>query len=86
VSGKINNRSARITQVFSKNFAYNLRMMNLTDRAKNHFLNFFSNIFSDKQENGVIQFCKAEYGKEWEHAYICWLEDGQFPNYIRKTL
>jgi hypothetical protein len=61
-------------------------MYQLTESAKNHFLNFFSSFFSEKQESGVVQFCKAEYGNDWEHAYICYLEDGRFPQTVRKTL
>lgn len=60
-------------------------MMNLTDSAKNHFLNFFKKS-ERKSSDGIEQFCKAEYGKDWKFALNTYLKDGIFPNSIRQTL
>ena len=57
--------------------------MNLTNSAKNHFLNFFNGFFEQK-EDGIENYCRAEYGKDWEYAYNCYKNDGKFPNYMRK--
>jgi hypothetical protein len=58
-------------------------MFNLTNKAKNHFLNFFK---SDDKDKSIKDFCQAEYKKDWYAAYRCYKEEGQFPNFIRRTL
>ena len=59
-------------------------MMNLTNRAKEHFLNFFK---SKKSDDEVIkEFCRNEYKKDWYAAYMTFKEEGQFPRFYRRTL
>jgi hypothetical protein len=58
-------------------------MFNLTQRAMNHFLNFFTK--EDKEET-IKEFCQAEYKKDWYAAYMTYKEEGTFPNFIRRTL
>jgi len=31
-------------------------------------------------DSGIKSFCKAEYGKEWYHAYLSYKQDGKFPS------
>tara|TARA_R100001198_G_scaffold92339_1_gene71476 strand:- start:369 stop:524 length:156 start_codon:yes stop_codon:yes gene_type:complete len=49
-----------------------------------HFLNFFKS--EDKKEEELIDFLKAEYKKDWKAAYAWYLEEGDLPNYTRRTL
>ena len=59
-------------------------MYNLTNRAKQHFLNFFKSE-EDKDEE-FKDFLKAEYKKDWKAAYAWYLEEGTLPNFVRRTL
>jgi len=59
-------------------------MFNLTNRAMNHFLNFFKS--DDDREEELKDFLKAEYKKDWKAAYAWYLEEGTLPNYVRRTL
>ena len=59
-------------------------MFNLTQRAKNHFLNLFKS--DDQKEEEFKDFLKAEYKKDWKAAYAWYLEEGDLPNYTRRTL
>ena len=59
-------------------------MYNLTNRAEEHFLNFFKSDH-DKEEE-FKDFLKAEYKKDWKAAYAWYLEEGDLPNYTRRTL
>jgi len=59
-------------------------MYNLTNKAKEHFLNFFKSDH-DKEEE-LIDFLKAEYKKDWKAAYAWYLEEGTLPNYVRRSL
>lgn len=58
-------------------------MMNLTNRAKNHFLNFFT---KRNDEDVIKEFCKAEYKNDWYAAYLSFKEEGKFPNFKRRTV
>jgi hypothetical protein len=58
-------------------------MFNLTNKAKDHFLNFFK---SDDKDQSIKDFCQAEYKKDWYAAYMTYKNEGQFPNFIRRTL
>ena len=49
-------------------------MFNLTNRAMNHFLNFFKS--DDDREEELKDFLKAEYKKDWKAAYAWYLEEG----------
>jgi hypothetical protein len=46
-------------------------------------LNFFK---SDDKDQSIKDFCQAEYKKDWYAAYRSFKEEGQFPNFIRRTL
>tara|TARA_B100000900_G_scaffold324390_1_gene284047 strand:+ start:422 stop:601 length:180 start_codon:yes stop_codon:yes gene_type:complete len=59
-------------------------MYNLTNRAKEHFLNFFKS--DQKKEEDLIDFLKTEYKKDWKAAYYWYLEEGTLPNYVRRGL
>ena len=59
-------------------------MFNLTNRAKQHFLNFFKS--EDQKEEEFKDFLKAEYKKDWQAAYAWYLEEGTLPNFVRRTL
>ena len=59
-------------------------MFSLTNRAMNHFLNFFKS--DDDKEEELKDFLKAEYKKDWKAAYAWYLEEGTLPNYVRRTL
>ena len=59
-------------------------MFNLTNRAMNHFLNFFKS--DDDKEEELKDFLKAEYKHDWKAAYAWYLEEGTLPNYVRRTL
>ena len=59
-------------------------MFNLTNRAKQHFLNFFKS--EEDKEEEFKDFLKAEYKKDWKAAYAWYLEEGDLPNYTRRTL
>ena len=48
-------------------------MFNLTNKAKNHFLNFFKS--NDKDES-IKDFCQAEYKKDWYAAYMTYKNEG----------
>lgn len=62
----------------------NIDMFNLTQRAKDHFLNFFKS--EDQKEEEFKDFLKAEYKKDWKAAYAWFKEEGSLPNFIRRTL
>ena len=60
------------------NGVYNLGMMN-----------FIKKLFKAPREHldeGIENFCKAEYGDDWQWAYISYKHDKKFPNSIRRTL
>ena len=59
-------------------------MYNLTNRAKQHFLNFFKS--DDDKEQELIDFLKAEYKKDWKAAYVWYLEEGTLPNFPRRSI
>ena len=59
-------------------------MYNLTNKAKEHFLNFFKS--DDDKEEEFKDFLKAEYKKAWKAAYAWYLEEGDLPNYTRRNL
>ena len=58
-------------------------MFNLTEKAKNHFLNFFT---KRTDEEVIKEFCRAEYKKDWYAAYMTFKQEGQFPKFHRRTL
>lgn len=32
-------------------------------------------------DDGVKQYCRYEFGSDWQYAYNCWLIDKKFPNH-----
>jgi hypothetical protein len=64
-------------------------MMNLTNSAKNHFLNFFSSFFVEKKnpKQDLIDYCKSEYGKDWRWALKEYISYNEFPKtYQRRNI
>ena len=61
-------------------------MMNLTTSAKNHFLNFFSILFKNNPENDLKNYCKAEYGNDWQWAYNEYLNYNEFPKTFKRRI
>tara|TARA_R110002050_G_scaffold2127_3_gene13030 strand:+ start:354 stop:548 length:195 start_codon:yes stop_codon:yes gene_type:complete len=64
-------------------------MMNLTNSAKNHFLNFFNILFAEHKDpqKDLINYCKAEYGRDWRWAYREYLANNEFPkSFIKRTI
>jgi hypothetical protein len=59
-------------------------MFNLTTKSMNYFLNFFK--FEEDKDASIKEFCQSEYKKDWYAAYRFFKEEGQFPNFIRRTL
>jgi hypothetical protein len=59
-------------------------MFNLTKRSMNHFLNFFKT--EEDKDESIKTFCQAEYKNDWYAAYMTFKQEGQFPNFIRRTL
>jgi len=57
-------------------------MFAITNRAVEHFLNFFKS----KDDTEVIEFCQAEYKNDWKAAYITWKEEGRMPNFHRRSI
>tara|TARA_R110000824_G_scaffold106385_1_gene251393 strand:+ start:167 stop:328 length:162 start_codon:yes stop_codon:yes gene_type:complete len=52
-------------------------------------INFIKKLFKAPREHldeGIENFCKAEYGDDWQWAYISYKHDKKFPNSIRRTL
>ena len=65
--------------------------MNLTNRAKNHFLALgqkIANIFMTHKtdEETIKDFCRAEYKGDWYAAYMTFKQEGVFPKFHRRTL
>lgn len=57
-------------------------MFAITNKAVEHFLNFFKS----KDDTEVIEFCQAEYKNDWKAAYITWKEEGRMPNFHRRSI
>lgn len=58
-------------------------MFNLTKRSMNHLLNFFT---QEDPEEGLKDFLKSEYKKDWYAAYQTYKEEKRFPQFVRRTL
>ena len=41
-------------------------------------INFWSNLFLPKND-GIINFCKVEYGNDWQWAYSHYLDNNTLP-------
>jgi hypothetical protein len=59
-------------------------MMNLTNSAKNHFLNFFSGLFSNNPNEDLKNYCRSEYGSDWQWAYNEYLNNNEFPKLFKR--
>jgi len=58
--------------------------MNLTNSAKNHFLNFFSGFFSNNPDDDLKNYCRSEYGRDWQWAYREYLQYNEFPKIFKR--
>ena len=48
------------------------------------FYKNFKSIFSgNNPDNGIITFCKTEYGSDWYWAYASFKNEGRFPSVLR---
>lgn len=74
----------KITQVKKSFLAYILGMMNLTNSAKNHFLNFFSTFFKNNPNEDLKNYCRSEYGSDWQWAYNEYLQYNEFPRSFKR--
>ena len=45
------------------------KLFEYTSRSLGQFTNFIGNMFSADDEN-IIDFCRHEYGPDWQWAYI----------------
>ena len=52
-----------------------------TSRSLRQFTNFINSIFGRNDEN-FIDFCRIEYGNDWQWAYSTFKREGRFPNSI----
>lgn len=52
-----------------------------TARSLGQFTRFINSIFSDNNEN-IINFCRTEYGTDWQWAYSTYQKQGRFPNHL----
>ena len=49
-------------------------------------LKLLKNIFKSPKlhmDEGIKEFCIAEYGREWKYAYNCYKLDGRFPRLFK---
>jgi hypothetical protein len=52
-----------------------------TARSLSQFTSFINSIFTNNDEN-IIDFCRAEYGRDWQWAYSTYKKQGRFPNHL----
>jgi len=52
-----------------------------TARSLGQFTRFINRVFSDNNEN-IINFCRTEYGTDWQWAYSTYQKQGRFPNHL----
>ena len=54
-----------------------------TARSLGQFTRFVNHIFGIDDEN-IIEFCRYEYGTEWQWAYHTWQRERKFPNTLSR--
>lgn len=47
-------------------------------------VNRFFNLFNNNSDEGIINFCKTEYGNDWLWAYITYQNKGKFPSIFNR--
>ena len=57
------------------------RVYENTARSLGQFSRFINSIFGSNDEN-IINFCRTEYGTEWQWAYSTWQRERRFPNHL----
>ena len=50
----------------------------------NIYKQFKSLFTSDNIDNGIITFCKTEYGSDWFWAYRTYQNEGRFPSILNR--
>ena len=56
------------------------KIFGFTERS----LKFWSSLFT-KKEDSIINFCKVEYGPDWQWAYSEYLRNQSFPNSLKEA-
>ena len=56
------------------------KIFGFTERSLNFWVSFFS-----KKEDSIINFCKVEYGNDWQWAYSQYQRNQSFPNDMKEA-
>jgi len=56
-----------------------------TEKSMKFWLNLFSSINFSKKEDGIINFCKVEYGTDWQYAYSFFQKNKSFPSSLKQA-
>ena len=56
------------------------KIFGFTERSLNFWLSFFS-----KKEDSIINFCKVEYGNDWQWAYSQYQRYQSLPNNMKEA-
>jgi len=56
-----------------------------TARSLGQFTRFINSMFSDNDAN-IINFCRTEYGTDWQWAYSNYKKQGRFPNHLDNSM
>ncbi|MDC3149966.1 hypothetical protein OA954_04745 [Alphaproteobacteria bacterium] len=56
------------------------KIFGFTERSLNFWLSFLS-----KKEDSIINFCKVEYGNDWQWAYSQYQRNQSFPNNMKEA-
>lgn len=46
----------------------------------------FKALFAGDTDNGIINFCKTEYGSDWYWAYATYQTKGKFPSIFNRKI
>ena len=56
------------------------KIFGFTERSLSFWLSFFS-----KKDDSIINFCKVEYGSDWQWAYSHYQKNHSFPNSFKEA-
>ena len=56
------------------------KIFGFTERSLSFWLYFFS-----RKEDSIINFCKVEYGSDWQCAYSEYQKNQSFPNNVKEA-
>ena len=56
------------------------KIFGFTERSLSFWLSFFS-----KKEDSIINFCKVEYGSDWQWVYSEYQKNQSFPNSMKEA-